>query len=52
MPNQRHIALKVNGAPIELNAFAQSIIGNTIEAMVLSLRFEEEPKQIEIIISK
>lgn len=52
MPDQKNIAIKVNGTAIELNAFAQSIIGNTIEAMVLSLRLSEQPERIEITISK
>lgn len=52
MDKKVRVEIKVNGKPIALNAFAESIVGNTIEAMILSLRLEEKPDRVEISISK
>lgn len=43
--------LKINGKDISLNPFANNVISNTIWSMVSSLKLEEDPKKIEIIIS-
>lgn len=52
MADIKNITIKVNSKAIDLNPFTQSIFGNTIEAMVTSLRLEDEPKVIEIVITK
>lgn len=46
------IVIKVNSKPIDLNPFTRSIIGSTIEAMILSLRVEEGAELIEITLTK
>jgi hypothetical protein len=46
------IVIKVNSKTVDLNPFTQSIIGNTIEAMILSLRIEEGSDVIEITLTK
>ncbi len=47
----KKIELKVNDKELSLNPFANNVISNTIWSMVSSLKLEEEPKKIEIIIS-
>jgi len=42
------VLLTINGAPVPLNAFAESIIGNTIDGMVGALKLESAPEQIVI----
>ena len=44
----RSIKIKVNGKEISLNPFSSHILGNTIWAMISSLKLEEKPNQIEI----
>lgn len=46
------IKILVNGKEIELNKFAMSVCGNTVYGMVSSLKLEDEPKEIEIKVSK
>ncbi len=48
----RSIKVKVNGKDISLNPFATHILGNTIWAMISSLKLEEKPSQIEIELSQ
>ncbi len=48
----RSIKIKVNGKDVTLNPFATHILGNTIWAMISSLRLEEKPKKIEIELSQ
>jgi hypothetical protein len=48
----RYIKIKVNGKDISLNPFTTQIMGNTIWAMVSSLRLDEKPKQIRIELSE
>jgi hypothetical protein len=48
----RSIKVKVNGKEVSLNPFATHILGNTIWAMISSLRLEEKPKKIEIELSQ
>jgi len=48
----KEVKISINGKDIKLNRFATSIIGNTIYGMVLSLRLDEEPKEIEIKVIK
>jgi hypothetical protein len=48
----RSIKIKVNGKDIQLNPFATHILGNTIWAMISSLRLEEKPNRIEIDLSQ
>lgn len=52
MTDIKNITIKVNSKPIDLNPFTRSIFGNTIEAMIRSLRLEEDPKVIEITLTK
>lgn len=47
----KKVELKVNEKELSLNPFSNNIISNTIWSMVSSLKLEEEPKKIEIIIS-
>jgi hypothetical protein len=42
------IKIKVNGKEVSLNPFATHILGNTIWAMISSLKLEEKPNRIEI----
>jgi hypothetical protein len=42
------VVLVVNGAAIELNPFANRVIGNTILGLVNSLRLDSSPQVIEI----
>jgi hypothetical protein len=44
----RSLKIKVNGKAVQLNPFATHILGNTIWAMISSLRLEEKPNRIEI----
>jgi len=48
----RSIKIKVNGKEISLNPFTTHILGNTIWAMVSSLKLEEKPNRIEIELSQ
>ena len=47
----RSIKVKVNGKDVPLNPFATHILGNTIWAMISSLRLEQKPKRVEIELS-
>jgi hypothetical protein len=47
----RSIEVKVNGKEVSLNPFATHILGNTIWAMISSLKLEEKPNQVEIRLS-
>lgn len=46
------IAITVDSKVIDLNPFTETILGNTIEAMILSLRLEENPKVVEIRLTR
>jgi hypothetical protein len=48
----RSIKVKVNGTEVTLNPFATHILGNTIWAMISSLKLEEKPDKIEIELSQ
>lgn len=48
----RAIKIKVNGKDISLNPFTTHILGNTIWAMISSLKLEEKPNQIKIELSQ
>ncbi|KPJ62854.1 hypothetical protein AMJ44_15035 [candidate division WOR-1 bacterium DG_54_3] len=48
----RSIKVKVNGREVSLNPFATHILGNTIWAMISSLKLEEDPNRIEIELSQ
>ena len=48
----RSIKIKVNEKEVSLNPFAIHILGNTIWAMISSLRLEEKPNRIEIELSQ
>lgn len=48
----KEVKILVNGKEIELNKFAMSIVANTVYGMVSSLKLDDEPKEIEIRISK
>jgi hypothetical protein len=48
----RKIKVKVNGKEIPLNPFATNILGDSIWAMITSLRLEEKPTKVEIEISE
>jgi len=48
----KKVKLKVNDKEISLNPFANNVIGNTIWGVVSSLKLEEEPEKIEVIVSK
>jgi hypothetical protein len=52
MTDIKEVTIKVNSKVIDLNPFSRLIIGNTIEALIKSLRMEEEPKIIEITLTK
>jgi len=47
----RSIKIKVNEKEISLNPFTTLILGNTIWAMISSLKLEEKPNRIEIELS-
>jgi hypothetical protein len=49
---KRVIKVKVNGKDIPLNPFATNILGDTIWAMITSLRLEEKPTKVEIELSE
>lgn len=51
MTQSETIIIKVNDKKIDLNEFTGSILRNTIQAMILSLKLEEEPNTIEIILN-
>lgn len=48
----RSIKIKVNEKEISLNPFTTHILGNTIWAMISSLKLEEKPNRIEIELSQ
>lgn len=48
----RFIKIKVNGKEISLNPFTTHILGRTIWAMISSLKLEEKPKKIQIVLSE
>ncbi len=50
--DHREVKILVNGKEVELNNFAMSVIGNTVLGMVSSLKLDDEPKEIEIKVSK
>ena len=50
--NHKDVKILVNGKEVELNKFAMTIIGNTVCGMVSSLKLDDEPKEIEIKVSK
>jgi hypothetical protein len=52
MKEFQDIVIKVNSKEIDLNPFVRSIVGNTIEAMILSLRLEEGSEVVEITLTK
>jgi hypothetical protein len=52
MKEFKDIVIKVNSKTVDLNPFTRSIIGNTIEAMILSLRVEEGSEVVEITLTK
>jgi hypothetical protein len=52
MKEFKDIEIKVNSKTVDLNPFTRSIIGNTIEAMILSLRVEEGSEVVEITLTK
>jgi hypothetical protein len=52
MEEARSIKVKVNGKEVSLNPFATHILGNTIWAMISSLKLEEKPNRIEIEVSQ
>ena len=52
MKEFKDIVIKVNSKTVDLNPFTRSIIGNTIEAMILSLRLEEGSEVVEITLTK
>jgi hypothetical protein len=48
----RAVKIKVNGKEVPLNPFATHILGNTIWAMISSLKLEEKPSKIQIELSE
>jgi hypothetical protein len=48
----RSIKVRVNDKEIELNPFTTHILGNTIWAMIASLKLEERPAKVEIELSE
>lgn len=48
----KEVKIQINGKELELNKFAMNIVGNTVLGMVSSLKLEDEPKEIEIRVSK
>ena len=42
----------LDGKEIEINPFVTSVFGNTISGLVSSLKLDDEPKEIEIKITK
>jgi hypothetical protein len=48
----RSVKIKVNGKEVPLNPFATHILGNTIWAMISSLKLEEKPSKIQIELSE
>lgn len=52
MQKARSIKVRVNGKEIALNPFATHILGNTIWAMITSLRLEDRPEKVEIELSE
>ena len=44
--------IKVNGKDVALNPFATNILGDTIWAMITSLRLDEKPTKVEIELSE
>jgi len=49
---KRTIKIKVNGKEVPLNPFATNILGDTIWAMITSLRLDEKPTKVEIELSE
>ena len=48
---KRAIKIRVNGKDVPLNPFATNILGDTIWAMIASLRLDEKPTKVEIELS-
>jgi hypothetical protein len=46
----KDVGVQVNGKEIELNSFVETLFANTIIGMVSSLRLEQTPKRIEVIV--
>ncbi len=46
----KDVSVHVNGQAIELNSFVQEMFGNTVVAMVSSLRLDHPPKRIEVCV--
>ena len=47
-----NVKVIINGKEIEINPFVTSIFGNIIIGMLSSLTLDDEPKEIEIKLTK
>lgn len=50
--NDFKIKVTVNDKPITMNPFVQDIVTNVVAALVQSLKFEDQPENIEIKLTK
>jgi hypothetical protein len=46
------VELKVNGKPVPLNPYVESVFANVIEGLVRTLKNTPEPEKVEITIHK
>jgi hypothetical protein len=42
------VRLTINGAPVVLNEFVESVIGSTVRGMIGALRLDTEPERIVV----
>ncbi len=47
-----NVKVIINGKEIEINPFVTSVFGNIVVGMVSSLKLDDEPKEIEIKVTK
>ena len=47
-----NVKVIINGKEIEINPFVTSMFGNIIIGMLSSLKLDDEPKEIEIKLTK
>ena len=47
-----NVKVIINGKDIEINPFVTSMFGNIIIGMLSSLKLDDEPKEIEIKLTK
>lgn len=50
--NHFKVDVIVNDKPIAMNSFVQDIVKNVVYSLVQSLKLEDQPEKIEVILTK